>query len=228
MLEAIVLAGGLGTRLKPVVSELPKPMAPVAGRPFLEILLSSLSRNGFDRVILSVGYMADKIIGYFGNNYHGIELVYSTESEPLGTGGAIRMAMSKAVSDHVFVFNGDTYVELDAEQVNNAWLKSSNHLVVGVQVEDTERYGRMLVSGEKVDGFQEKGVSGRGLINAGCYVIDTAALDHIPVGDKFSFEEIFLKNAIEEGGVDVFITDGLFIDIGVPEDYEKAQTIFAG
>lgn len=227
MLEAIVLAGGLGTRLKPVVSNLPKPMAPVAGRPFLEILLSSLSCNGFNRVVVSVGYMADKIIEYFGNEYHGLEIVYSTESQPLGTGGAIRLAMTKTVSDHVFIFNGDTYVEIDVEEANKRWLESSRHVIVGAIVEDTVRYGRMLISGEKVTGFQEKGISGRGLINAGCYILGAGTLDYIPVGDKFSFEEVFLKSAIEDGKVDAFITEGLFIDIGVPDDYKKAQKIFS-
>lgn len=227
MLEAIVLAGGLGTRLKSIVSDLPKPMAPVAGRPFLEILLSSLAVNGFQRVILSVGHMADKIIDHFGDEYKGMEIVYSCESQPLGTGGAIRLAIAKAISDHVFIFNGDTFVEFDVAAANQVWEESSRHVVVGAMVEDTARYGRMLISGSKVTGFQEKGVEGKGLINAGCYILDVGVLDNVPVGEKFSFEEVFLNRVSDDEMLDAFITEGLFIDIGVPDDYERAQELFS-
>ena len=108
-MEAIILAGGFGTRLRRVVPNLPKPMAKVAGRPLLEILLLSLSRKGFKRIILSVGYMADSISNYFGFNYEGMDLIYAREEKPLGTGGAVRLALLSCKQDHVFVFNGDTF-----------------------------------------------------------------------------------------------------------------------
>ena len=109
MHEAIVLAGGFGTRLREVLPDLPKPMAPVAGRPFLEILLTSLADKGFSRVVLSLGYMADKIITYFGNSFTGLDLIYVVEDEPLGTGGAVRLALSQCLQDHIYILNGDTF-----------------------------------------------------------------------------------------------------------------------
>ncbi len=114
-MEAIVLAGGFGTRLRQVVPDLPKPMAPIAGRPFLEILLLSLYQKGFSRVVLSLGFMAEKIIAHFGDRYVGMDLVYAVEHHPLGTGGAIRVALAQCASDHVFVFNGDTYLDLEVK-----------------------------------------------------------------------------------------------------------------
>ena len=123
-MEGIVLAGGFGTRLREVVPDLPKPMAPIAGRPFLEILLSTLARKGFTRVVLSLGFMAEKIITHFGESYAGMHLVYEVESRPLGTGGAIRAALTRFESDHVFIFNGDTAgwpAKRQCRRAANAW-----------------------------------------------------------------------------------------------------------
>ena len=116
-MEAIVLAGGFGTRLKSVVFDLPKPMAPVAGKPFLERLLKSLAQKGFTRIVLALGYMAEKVIEHFGSRFEGMELVYEIESTPLGTGGAVRLALTQCLTDHVFVFNGDTYLDLEVSHV---------------------------------------------------------------------------------------------------------------
>ncbi|MBO7411049.1 MAG: NTP transferase domain-containing protein, partial [Ottowia sp.] len=117
MMEAIVLAGGFGTRLRQIVSDVPKPMAPVAGRPFLEILLGSLAQKGFSRAVLSLGFMAEKISGHFGAHFKGLNLSYVVEDAPLGTGGAIRLATTACAQEHVFVFNGDTYLDLQVEQL---------------------------------------------------------------------------------------------------------------
>jgi D-glycero-alpha-D-manno-heptose 1-phosphate guanylyltransferase len=224
MREAIVLAGGFGTRLREVVADLPKPMAPIAGRPFLELVLRSLARKGFDRVILSVGFMAEKIMGHFGSQFDGLDLVYATEYQPLGTGGGVRLAMDAVRSDHCFVFNGDTYLDLEVDAVEQRWRSSGRSLIVGREVTDTARYGRLLVEGERVMGFTEKGVSGPGLINAGCYVFRRDQLDRFPLNHAFSLEADYLVGAVAEGAFDVFVTHGQFIDIGVPEDYFRAQT----
>ena len=114
-MEAIVLAGGFGTRLRQVVTDVPKSMAPIAGRPFLEILLGSLARKGFQRIVLSLGFMAEKISDHFGTHFAGLELAYVVEETPLGTGGAVRLASTACTQDHVFVLNGDTYVDLEAD-----------------------------------------------------------------------------------------------------------------
>ncbi|NNN25298.1 MULTISPECIES: nucleotidyltransferase family protein [Pseudomonas] len=228
MREAIVLAGGFGTRLREVVPDWPKPMAPVAGRPFLEILLGSLASKGFSRVVLSLGYMAEKISNHFGSRFAGMDLDYVVEDSPLGTGGAVRLAMTRCTRDHVFVLNGDTFLDLEASAIDELWLARRNPLIVARQVTDTARFGRLLVQDDLVRGFTEKGVSGPGLINGGCYVFDRNQLDHFELNQPFSLEADFLANAVQTMPVNVFVTGGHFIDIGVPEDYQRAQTELAG
>lgn len=224
-MEAIVLAGGMGTRLRQVVADVPKPMALIAGRPFLEILLEALARKGFSRVILSLGYMAEKISGHFGAQFAGLDITYVVEERPLGTGGAIRLALEACTQDHVFVFNGDTYLELEVDLLEQQWQKKQIPIVVGRQVSDTTRYGRLLVSDDKIIGFSEKGIAGPGLINAGCYVLATDALARFSLNLPFSIETDYLVPAVTNAALGVFVTEGMFIDIGIPEDYIRAQTL---
>ena len=227
-MEAIILAGGLGTRLKKVVPDLPKPMAPVAGRPFLEILLSMLAAKGFTRVILSLGFMSEKISLHFGDSYLGMDLIYEVEGQPLGTGGAIRAALARCEEDHAFIFNGDTYLELEVDELEKLWQRNNNPVIVVREVPDTARFGRVEMSDGRVIAFLEKGRSGLGLINAGCYVLPKDGLDKFPLGQPFSIEtEFFIKN-LQHIRFDGFITQGRFIDIGVPVDYALAQTELAG
>ncbi|MGZ3748316.1 MAG: nucleotidyltransferase family protein [Pseudobdellovibrionaceae bacterium] len=227
MMEAIILAGGLGTRLREVVPDLPKPMASVAGRPFLEILLSSLAQKGFHRVILSLGHMAEKISKHFGNNFYGMELVYEIESIPLGTGGALRASLLHSKNDHIFVFNGDTYLDIESQEMEKKWKKNHKPLIVSCHVPDTSRYGRLDVSAGRVNRLIEKGKSGPGLINGGCYLIPTNILNGFIVGHQFSFEADFLAKALQHQYFEIFVSNGLFIDIGIPEDYARAQTELA-
>jgi D-glycero-alpha-D-manno-heptose 1-phosphate guanylyltransferase len=226
-MEAIVLAGGFGTRLRQVVPDLPKPMAPIAGRPFLEILLASLAKKGFKRIVLSLGFMADKIIGHFGNQYLGMELVYEVESQPLGTGGAVRAALSRCVADHSFVFNGDTYLDLEVAGLEALWQSTRCPAIVVREVPDTARFGRVVLTEGRVTSFLEKGLTGPGMINAGCYVLPKNLLDDFPPGQNFSLETDFFYDAIQRMKFSGFVTEGLFIDIGVPDDYELAQTLLA-
>lgn len=227
-MEAIVLAGGFGTRLRQMVPDLPKPMAPIAGRPFLEILLNSLAHKGFKRVVLSLGFMADKITSHFGDRFAGVNLSYVLEDEPLGTGGGVRLAMSKFAADHVFVFNGDTFLDLEVDRVEAHWHEHHCPIIVGREVPDTARYGRLLTSQGKVTGFAEKGIAGPGLINAGCYIFNRGQLDDFTLNQPFSLESDYLPQAVSRMRFDVFLTAGQFIDIGVPEDYGRAQTELAG
>lgn len=226
-MEAIVLAGGFGTRLRQVVADVPKPMAPIAGRPFLEMLLGSLAQKGFSQVVLSLGFMAEKISGYFGPRFSGVELTYVVEDMPLGTGGATRLAAAACTLDHVFVFNGDTYLDLEVELLERQWQAKRHPIVVGRQVPDTTRYGRLVVDGDRIISFAEKGIAGPGLINAGCYVLSTDALAGFPLNHPFSIEMDYLVPEVARATVAVFVTEGLFIDIGIPEDYARAQTLLA-
>jgi D-glycero-alpha-D-manno-heptose 1-phosphate guanylyltransferase len=227
-MEAIVLAGGLGTRLRELVPDLPKPMAPVAGKPFLEILLRRLSAKGFRRVILSVGFMSEKIIGHFGERYAEIDLVYEVEAQPLGTGGAIRAALARCVSDHAFIFNGDTYLDIEADALERLWQVSRHPVIVVREVSDAARFGRVEMHDGRILNFLEKGSPGPGLINAGCYVLPRHVLDDFTLGQPFSLETQFFAEYLQRIQFDGFVTHGRFIDIGVPDDYLLAQTELAG
>ena len=224
-MEAIVLAGGFGTRLRQLVADVPKPMAPIAGRPFLEILLGSLAQKGFTQVVLSLGFMAEKISGHFGPRFAGLDLTYVVEDTPLGTGGATRLAATACAQDHVFVFNGDTYLDLEVDLLERQWQAKRHPIVVGRQVPDTTRYGRLVVDGDRIISFAEKGIAGPGLINAGCYVLATDALAQFPLNQPFSIETDYLVPEVARATVEVFVTEGVFIDIGIPEDYSRAQTL---
>ncbi len=226
-MEAIVLAGGFGTRLRQVVADVPKPMASIAGRPFLEILLGSLAKKGFSRSVLSLGFMAEKISAHFGHRFAGLDLAYVVEDTPLGTGGATRLAARACTQDHVFVFNGDTYLDLEVGLLERRWHAKRNSIVVGRQVPDTTRYGRLIVDGDRITSFAEKGIAGPGLINAGCYVLATDALARFPLNQPFSIETDYLVPEVARATVEVFVTEGMFIDIGIPEDYARAQTLLA-
>jgi D-glycero-alpha-D-manno-heptose 1-phosphate guanylyltransferase len=226
--EVIVLAGGFGARLKQVVSDVPKPMAPVAGKPFLEIVLALLGRKGFTRAILSLGYMAEKFVPHFGNRFADMDLAYEIERVPLGTGGAVRQAMGRCKSDHVFVINGDTYLDFEAAEIEAHWQKHHAPIIVAREVADTTRYGRLLVATGQVVKFSEKGDSGPGLINAGCYVLPMGILDAFHAGQAFSLETDFLAKVVSSQRLDLFVTNGQFIDIGVPEDYARAQKELTG
>jgi len=226
-MEAIILAGGFGTRLKQVVPDLPKPMAPVAGRPFLEILLASLARKGFRRAVLSLGYLAEKVTSHFGDRFAGMALIYEIEPTPLGTGGAVRRALMRCNADHVFVFNGDTFLDLEAQHVESHWNGHHAPIIVAREVPDTARYGRLATANGQILGFAEKGAGGRGLINAGCYVVPAGILNGFEPDRAFSLETDFLAKAVATQRFDVFVTEGRFIDIGIPEDYARAQTELA-
>ena len=223
MIEAIVLAGGLGTRLRHVVPDEPKVMAPVHGRPFLEIVLASLARKQCSRVVLSLGYKSERVVGHFGATFAGMPLAYEIERTPLGTGGALRRALSHCTSDHVFVLNGDTYLDLEVADIEEQWHRHRLPIIVAREVDDAARYGRLNVAAERVTSFVEKGVPGRGLINAGLYVLPSDIAREFPPMEVFSLEQDFLAKVVSRSVYRCFVSRGYFIDIGIPEDYARAQ-----
>lgn len=227
-MEAIVLAGGLGTRLRNLVSDVPKPMAPVAGRPFLEILLAELQRKGVTHVVLSVGYRGDQIVSHFGSRFGALDITYVSEKQPLGTGGAIRLGLTQCVNDHALIFNGDTFLDIEAADLELMWQTHRRPILVAREVEDTANFGRLLLEGGRVVGFTEKGVCGPGLINAGCYVFGNHQLDSFPLHTPFSIERDYFQKALSRIHFDVFRSRGLFIDMGVPDEYLRANELFAG
>jgi D-glycero-alpha-D-manno-heptose 1-phosphate guanylyltransferase len=222
-MEAIVLAGGLGTRLRGVVSDVPKPMAPVHGRPFLSFILDRLADAGFERAVLATGYGHEAVRAHFGERYRGLALRYSIESEPLGTGGAIRLALDHVGAGEAFVLNGDTYLELDFAGMRGAHARSGAMLTLAAcRVDDAARYGALELQGDVVRGFAEKGSAGPGWINAGSYVLGPGLRERFPPADAFSFEALLARD-VASIQPRVFRSPGPFIDIGTPEDYARAE-----
>lgn len=223
-MKAILLVGGLGARVKHILPNVPKPMADISGRPFLEYLLDYLIISGITEVIFSVHHLKEKIIDHFGDSYKGLKISYAVETELLGTGGAILNSLKYVGYDDKFiVMNGDSFQTIDFEKFYQE-SKDSNLALVLRQVEDTYRYGRVEVSGNKISSFREKGVSGKGLINAGCYLIDSKWFKSLNLPDMFSIEQDVIAKNAQEIHIDYFLADGYFVDIGTPEDYQRAQT----
>lgn len=225
--EAIVLVGGLGTRLRDVVPDLPKPLAPVCGRPFLAYVLDQLAAGGIRRTILATGYMAEKVESAIGSAWKGMAIAYSHEVERLGTGGAIRLAAGMLRGRAVHVANGDTFLRFDPSAMERAVEASGRLLGVALaHVADVGRYGAVVLEGDRLCSFREKGGSGEGYINAGSYYLSEQALAALPDDQAYSFEDCVLHPETAQGHVTGFTSTADFIDIGVPEDYERAQTLF--
>ena len=228
-MEAIVLAGGLGTRLKSKLSGVPKPMAPVAGRPFLEFLLSQLKRADCTRAVLSVGHLHEVIEEHFGGSFRGMRLDYVIEEAPLGTGGAIRKALGTVEDKYVLVLNGDTYLDANYAEMMRFHLQQGAGITMAVTPQsNVARYGGVIVEQHRIVGFEEKGRAGSGLINAGAYVLPAAMQWPAVLPEKFSFEVDFLAPEIGRLTPAAYEVDGFFLDIGVPEDLDRAQTELAG
>ena len=223
-MEAIILAGGLGTRLRSRLTDLPKAMAPIAGRPFLEYLLDRLVAAGANRVILSVGHLRHVILERIPENYRGVPITFVTEESPLGTGGAIRQALAQVDEPAALVMNGDTYADLDLSAILKRHLQSETSMTMAVtQIQDTSRYGGVVIEKDQVVGFLEKGKEGPGWINAGIYALDRDFPWPESLPTRFSFEENVLVPLVAELRPTAFRHTGFFLDIGVPEDLDRAQ-----
>lgn len=226
--EAVILAGGFGTRLSHVVSDVPKPMAPIYGRPFLCYLLDRLADVGIQRVVLATGYMHEVIETYFDTMYRGLEIIYSNEDQPLFTGGAIRQAAEKIQSEDFVVLNGDTLFDIDFQQLYDFHTSHDAHLSIALRrVEDTGRYGAVTCENDRIVAFHEKTESqGAGDINGGIYAINRAWLLNQDLPTKFSFEKELMQPLAGDPHFYGLSFNDYFIDIGVPEDYFRAQQEF--
>lgn len=224
-MEAIILAGGFGTRLSTVVSDVPKPMAPINGRPFLEYLLDDLNEKGISRVILAVGYKKEIIKSHFKERYKSIDIVYSDEDIPLGTGGAIKKALTLAEAEDIFIINGDTIFDVSLKEMYKFHKENDSNLTLAIkEMEKFDRYGSLILEENKIVKFEEKKYIEKGYINGGIYLLKKNIL-----GDKkeesFSFEKDILENQnlkIEKYG---YKSERYFIDIGIPEDYYRFKEI---
>ena len=228
-IKAFVLCGGLGTRLRAVLSDRPKSMALVAGVPFLQLLLEQVRSQGVHQVILGTGYMADQIESFFGDGKDlGLHISYSRETEQLGTGGALKLAQP-LLSDPILVLNGDSYAELDLGAIAELFTKRNASVVIVLQtVPDVARYGSVTIDAEgRVSDFVEKGArTGAGLINAGIYLVRKEIISGLPAGRPISLEKDVFPELLR-GAVYGVVSEGVFIDIGIPSDLERAQSVLS-
>ncbi len=232
-MEAIILAGGLGKRLRSTVPDLPKPMAPVRERPFLAWLMDYWADQGVTDFVRSVGYKWDGIRQYFGDSHRGRPIGYAREETPLGTGGGLLLAMRTLKDPGPFLLlNGDTFAQADLGELLNSHRAAKASLTMALsRVDDCSRYGSVQLSPDGlITGFKEKRAgSGSGLINAGVYLIEPAALQEFSTGRPLSLETDILPDLLQKrlamAGCEIA---GSFIDIGLPEDYERAASIVTG
>lgn len=228
-MEAIILAGGFGTRLQQVVNDLPKSMAEVNGRPFLEYLLDYLMMEGVNHVVLSVGYKRDAIMNHFGPVYKNIRIDYAEEEEPMGTGGGIRLAMWKIEGMLAFAMNGDSMFRLDLNKMMESHLKKGADVTVALrELQDTGRYGRVtMTKSHRIVGFEEKRPdTGKGYINGGIYIIEKKFLMEPVFRGKFSIEKDCFETYFESARMFGFPSRAYFLDIGIPETFKQAQHDF--
>lgn len=228
--EAIVLAGGFGTRLKSAIGDIPKSLAPVNGKPFLHYLLCYLKEQGVTSVILSVGYQWEMIQKHFQQSYHGITIKYTIEQEALGTGGAIRMALDLIESDVCFVLNGDTYFDIDLQDLGAFHLKNAAECTLAATARHNfDRFGTIAIEADgTVTAFNEKLPKTEGIINGGIYCLNKSVIPSFPTEDPFSFEKAYLQNRVATKKIKAKVYDGYFIDIGIPADYTQFKKDQAG
>ena len=231
--EAIILAGGLGTRLRSVVSDMPKCMAPVAGEPFLHYVISSLQKNGIENFIFSVGYMHEAIEIYLLHDYAELKYSISLEEEPLGTGGAIKLACSKALGKDIIVANGDTIFKINCDLLSQFHKEKNAACTLSLKpMVNFDRYGVVELNEDySIKSFKEKQWYQSGLINGGVYALNVEKFLKENLPEKFSFESDYLEKNIfsvnQNPKLYGIIQNEYFIDIGIPEDYERAQKDFA-
>lgn len=222
-MKIAILAGGQGTRLRSVVNGVPKPMAPVNGRPFLTYLLDHILQFQCTEIILSVGYLAEVITNYFGQSYCGIPIRYVIENESLGTGGAIQFIMHELQpKEPICILNGDTYLQINYDLFYQQHISTHSKITVALKkIEDCYRYARINMTNGIINSFSTEEAHTTGLINAGVYVCSPDIFNQLNLPKSFSFEKDFMERHITNLNAQGFITNDYFIDIGIPDDYHR-------
>jgi D-glycero-alpha-D-manno-heptose 1-phosphate guanylyltransferase len=228
--EAIILAGGFGTRLQSVVSDVPKPMAPINNVPFLNYIFDYLKFFKIEHIVLSTGYLSEKISDCYKNEFKGIKISYTKEETPLGTGGGIRLALEKCTTKNILVLNGDSFFDVDLQAYYPLHTQFNSDCTLALRkVANAGRYGTIKLNDTAtIKEFKEKdGAEKEGLINGGVYILNRDLfLSKTKPNSAFSIEKDFFENRLNELHIFGFEYDGYFIDIGIPEDYKKAQDDF--
>jgi len=219
--KAVILAGGKGTRLASVVQDKPKPMANIAGLPFLHYMILDLKEKGITEIVLLVGHLKEVIINHFKDSYHGVSIHYEIETEPRGTGGLI-YELSRKWKEDILLLNGDTYFDVDIVDMVNA-VKSGEIVLAVKKIENSDRYGALTVVGDRILDFNEKSWIDSGYINGGIYYLPKGCFDPFSLPFSFSLEKDFFEAHKAELQLRAYPSEGYFIDIGIPQDYEQAQ-----
>jgi D-glycero-alpha-D-manno-heptose 1-phosphate guanylyltransferase len=223
--EAIILAGGLGTRLRSAVPDLPKCMAPVSGKPFLHYVIAYCQNQGIEKFIFSLGFMHETIEEFLSRELLITNYQLSIEEEPLGTGGAIKLACKKATEKTVLVLNGDTFFKIKMNKLASFHDMCGAHCTLSLKpMKNFDRYGVVELNKDySIKDFQEKKYYESGLINGGAYALHATKFSEEPLPEKFSFEKDYLEQFYTSRRMFGVVQDEYFIDIGIPEDYERAQ-----
>ena len=223
--EAIILAGGLGTRLRSAVPDLPKCMAPVVGKPFLHYVIEHLRKQGVENFIFSLGYMSEMIVEYVNDQYSMLNVQYSIEAAPLGTGGAIKLACEKTTEKNLLIVNGDTLFSIDITKLLAFHSMCGADCTLALKpMRNFDRYGVVDMNADySIACFREKQYFVQGLINGGIYALNTSTFLKEDLPEKFSFEKDYLESFTGQRRFYGVKQDAYFIDIGVPEDYARAQ-----
>jgi len=209
--------------LRSVVEDLPKPMAPVKGKPFLQYVLGWMANGGVGHAVLSVGYRWETIHSHFGDRFQEMDLSYSVEETPLGTGGAVALAMGHTSEKTILVVNGDTIFPIDLRRLLDLQADRGQGATIALKrMREFDRYGSVALSGDKIHSFLERSFRTEGLINAGIYAMDRNFLGGRGLPERFSLEKEILEK--EAGGDSLFGAEfeAPFLDIGIPEDYARA------
>lgn len=227
-MDAIILAGGLGTRLREAVPDQPKVMAPINGYPFLKYVLDWLARQKIEKIILSLGYKAEMILDYFGGTYNGIKLSGIIEKEALGTGGAILNSIGETGSSEVLIVNGDTWFPVDIATFTEFHRDSRAEISVALKsLADFDRYGTVSLQDNDIVRFDEKKYCNEGLINGGIYLVNKDFISGFDREAPFSFEKEVLEKIAGSGHLKGKVFNDPFIDIGIPDDYQRARVLFS-
>lgn len=223
--EAIILAGGLGTRLRGVVGDLPKCMAPVNGIPFINFIVSYLKNEGIEKFIFSLGYRNEIIRDYLDKTFPNTDKSFVLEDEPLGTGGAIKTACKEVKAENVIIINGDTLFNINLAELSNAHKSCTAGCTIALKTMTSfSRYGTVEINRDKtIQAFHEKKYCENGLINGGIYALNVPDFLSQNLPRVFSFETEFLQKYVGTRNLYGLLFDNYFIDIGIPGDYKKFQ-----